>query len=361
MNKKVIALLYWGNKIGGISSSMPSLIKKLIKDRSLEVHVLLKRKKYSPVIVADNLTYHYFSQNLYRGRRIQFFFWLCKNLFIIKPDYVVTFLNRFGLIGVLYKFLSEFFQKRPRVIIYQPIVTSVYLKQYESLYWNFLTKIIFRHADGIITNSKAVTADLHNHFFIALPKLHCILNWIPEMKTDGNKKKQYDCIFVGRLSPEKGIETLLDTAGYCASKSKNFSLAIVGDGSLKERMLESIDTRGLTPFVHYLGYQQKPYRFIQQSRLLLLPSFNEGLPMVILEAYSMGIPAAITPFIGCHEAVEQNKTGIITKRAQYPQAIYKLLQNRQKLQQMGVNARNKAKKDFSMKNLDRFVETIFNA
>ena len=81
--------------------------------------------------------------------------------------------------------------------------------------------------------------------------------------------------------------------------------------------------------------------------------------MVILEGYSVGIPAAVTPFLGANEAVEHNKTGIIVSRRDYSEAVFRLLRDAKKLTGMGKAARLKAKNDFSMKNLDLFVKTIF--
>ena len=49
--------------------------------------------------------------------------------------------------------------------------------------------------------------------------------------------------------------------------------------------------------------------------------------MVILEGYSVGIPAAVTPFLGANEAVEHNKTGIIVSRRDYSEAVFRLLRD----------------------------------
>lgn len=360
-NKKIIAILDWGTDIGGISTKLRSLVRRLKTDRSLEVHILLKRKGNTAIKNRKNLTYHFFSQGIYRGKQVQFFLWLFNNLLSIKPDYILVFLNRFGLVGVVYKLVASIMNKTPKVIISQEIVTSLYLRQYESWYWPMITRFVFHQADTIIAVSKAIKEDVHNNFTIPFAKIANIQNWIKPMKIIKFVRKKYDCIFVGRLSPEKGMDTVLDTADYCKKTRGNFSLAIVGDGPLKSWLVETINKRGLASSVAYLGYQKEPRRLIRQSKLLLLPSFNEGLPMVILEAYSVGVPVAVTPFLGAEEAVEHNRTGIIVGREMYPSAVLKLLQNNQKLQQIGRSARKKSERDFSMKNLDRFVETIFNA
>lgn len=360
-SKKVIAILCWDTEIGGISTKLRSLISRLKTDQSLDVHVLLKRKGDTTMRNIANLNYHFFSQDTYRGKQVQFSLWLFNNLLSIKPDYIIAFLNRFGLVGVVYKLAASIMNKAPKVIIGQEIVTSLYLRQHESWYWPIVTRFIFHQSDTIITVSRAVTEDMYNNFSVPLVKIRHVPNWIKPMKTIKISRKKYDCIFVGRLSPEKGLDTVLDTADYCRKARRNFSLSIVGDGPLKSWLVETINKRGLSSHVTYFGYHNNPRQLIKQSRLLLLPSYNEGLPMVILEAYSVGVPVAVTPFLGAEEAVEHNRTGIIVEREGYPQAVCALLANNRALQKMGRAARRKAEKDFSMKNLDRFIEAIFSA
>lgn len=355
-----IALMYWSTKIGGISTIIPSIVDKMKDRQSTRVYVFLKRRNGKSGLSGKAL-YHFFSENIYRGHQLRFFLWLLWGLYRTNPDYMVTFLNRFAFVAVLYKLIAWFFGRKPQVIVNQAIVTSAYLQQYEAWYWHSLTKYVFRYADRIIVNARTIRDDLCHNFSVSSDKICYIPSWIKPMNINHTHKTKYDCIFVGRLAPEKGIETVLDTAEMCRKKIRSFSLAIIGDGALRFWMEDAIRKRGLGPCVSYLGYQKNPRRIMQQARLLLLPSYNEGLPMVVLEAYSVGVPVAVTPFLGAEEAVEHNKTGIIVKRSNYPTAVYELLKNETKLSKMGRVGLEKAKKDFSMKNLDRFIEAIFSS
>lgn len=357
-----VALIYWDTKIGGVSTSIPSLAARLLRRPSTNVSVFLKRQNTGTHLVTDRQAqYHYFSKNVYSGHKIRFAFWLFYKLLISKPDYIIVFLNRFTLVAVLYQSVSSLFSRKPIIFVGQVVVASAYLRQYESWYWKPILMGCFARVDGIIVNTNAIAEDLCQNFLVPSAKIRLIKNWVTPAPLALLMKKHYDCIFVGRLSPEKGIETILDTVEFCLKKLPGFSLAIVGDGILKDWLLKSIQERGLTHCISFLGYQKNPRTFMQQARLLLLPSYNEGLPMVILEAYSVGVPAVVTPFLGADEAVENGKTGVIAGRSDFPSAVLGLLGNRKKLTGMGKAARTKAKKDFGMQNLDRFVETIFSA
>lgn len=92
-------------------------------------------------------------------------------------------------------------------------------------------------------------------------------------------------LFVGRLSEEKGLNILLK-----ASEQGPFTLKILGDGPLREKV-EAYASR--YPTIEYLGKrpQEEVRGFMQQARALIFPSiWYEGMPMVILEAFSCGTP-----------------------------------------------------------------------
>ncbi|MDP1722375.1 MAG: glycosyltransferase [Candidatus Gottesmanbacteria bacterium] len=354
-----VAILYWSTKIGGVATIIPSIAARLRQRHATSVSVFLKRRDGIITRAAERARFHYFSKNTYSGAKIAFMSWLLHNLFIAKPDYILVFLNRFTLVAVLYKLSAALLGRKTVIVIDQAAVLDSYLYQYESWYWKPMMRACFTFVDRIIVNSRAIEKDLNHNFSVSSAKIRLVRSWVVPAKRARTMKKRYDCIFVGRLSPEKGIETLLDTAVYCQTKIPGFSLAIIGDGALKGWMIEDIRKRGLAPNISYLGYQINPRKFMRQASLLLLPSYNEGLPMVILEAYSVGIPVAVTPFLGAGEAVENGKTGIITGRDEYPAAVCRLLGDTKKLADMGRAAHIKAKNDFGMQNLDRFVETIF--
>ena len=93
---------------------------------------------------------------------------------------------------------------------------------------------------GSSSIANAIEKDLRHNFSIPSGKIRLIKSLGYPGKTSAYYEKKYNCIFVGRLSPEKGIETLLDTAVYCQTKIPGFSLAIIGDGALKGWMMEDI-------------------------------------------------------------------------------------------------------------------------
>ncbi|GJM63532.1 glycosyltransferase family 4 protein [Persicobacter diffluens] len=99
-----------------------------------------------------------------------------------------------------------------------------------------------------------------------------------------SKRKNY-FLFIGRLSKEKGIPTLLKSL-----ESSNQKVEIIGDGPLKEKVIEASKKY---PHLKFHGFQNKDFvsEKLKKCKALIFPSeWYEGLPMTILEAFSTGTP-----------------------------------------------------------------------
>lgn len=120
-------------------------------------------------------------------------------------------------------------------------------------------------------------------------------------------------VFVGRLSPEKGLESLL-TAWLQWGESAP-ELRIIGEGILREK-LEKMALRKPSKRIRFLGYlpNDLTQREIRQSRLLIVPSeCYEGFPMVIGEAFALGTPAAVSQLGPLPSIVEHGGNGLVFK------------------------------------------------
>jgi glycosyltransferase involved in cell wall biosynthesis len=111
--------------------------------------------------------------------------------------------------------------------------------------------------------------------------------------------------FVGRLSPEKGIETL--TAA--ASMLPEVPIRIAGEGKLKKNILSQ---GASNVFIEGMLTRQALRKFYNQARFLVVPSiWYEGCPMVILEAMGWGIPIIASRIGGLAEIIDEGETGFL--------------------------------------------------
>lgn len=117
---------------------------------------------------------------------------------------------------------------------------------------------------------------------------------------------------VGRLSPEKGFDRLIRIHKHLVEAGLQHKLVIVGDGEEKEKLAQVIIECHAEDTVVMAGYQANPYPYMKNSRFLVISSYTEGLPVISMEALSLGIPVVATiPAIS--EAFGEESCGIVTE------------------------------------------------
>lgn len=118
-------------------------------------------------------------------------------------------------------------------------------------------------------------------------------------------------VCVGRLCEAKGHLVLLEAVGQLATEGLQFKLMLVGDGPLRAE-IEALSARlGLQNYVEVLGWasNSEVRQHILASRAMVLPSFAEGLPVVLMEALALGRPVISTYVAGIPELVEPGVCG----------------------------------------------------
>lgn len=118
-------------------------------------------------------------------------------------------------------------------------------------------------------------------------------------------------VCVARLSPEKGVFVLLRAAQILARQDLNFELSLLGDGPDRPELEREAERLGLTTRVRFEGWASRDTvaERIRLSRALVLPSFGEGLPVVIMEALALRRPVIATRVNGVPELVVHGHCG----------------------------------------------------
>ncbi len=134
------------------------------------------------------------------------------------------------------------------------------------------------------------------------------------------KRKNY-FLFVGRLTGEKGIETLLTAANL-----HNFKLVIIGDGPLKG-LVENACL--LNPNISYVGFQSKlsVIHYLKACKALIFPSiWYEGFPVTIAEAFSTGTPVIASNIGSMSEIIQHEQNGLHFKAGDEKDLVAKIVQ-----------------------------------
>lgn len=131
---------------------------------------------------------------------------------------------------------------------------------------------------------------------------------LASLPRDGLKLSSPQVVFVGRLSPEKGLDTLIEAA----SIARDLNFLIVGGGPYGTTI--KAKSAGLTN-VRLMGAvsHEDALRYIAGSDVVVLPSYVEGLSTVILEAMAMHVPVVATAVGGNNELIEDGVTGLLVR------------------------------------------------
>jgi glycosyltransferase involved in cell wall biosynthesis len=118
-------------------------------------------------------------------------------------------------------------------------------------------------------------------------------------------------VCVGRLCEQKGQLLLLRAAGELVRRGTSFELVLAGDGELRSQLEREIDALALRDRVRITGWidSHQVRAEILAARALVLPSFAEGLPVVIMEAMALGRPVISTYVAGIPELVRDGRDG----------------------------------------------------
>ncbi|MCW2574153.1 MAG: glycosyl transferase [Modestobacter sp.] len=118
---------------------------------------------------------------------------------------------------------------------------------------------------------------------------------------------------VGRLVPEKGAPVLVEAVALARGRGLAVRLSIIGAGPLAAQLAAQAEAAGIAEAVELvgpLGQEQLPDRY-RDADVFCLPSFAEGLPVVLMEAMASGLPVVTTAIAGIPELVVDHRTGLV--------------------------------------------------
>jgi glycosyltransferase involved in cell wall biosynthesis len=154
----------------------------------------------------------------------------------------------------------------------------------------------------------------------------------------------------GRLSPEKGFGVLVEAAAIVARSDPGAGFIHFGDGPLRESIRRRIVELGLEGRFILAGLRGDLDRFLPHWDLSVLPSYTEGLPTVVLEAYAAGVPVVATAVGGTPEAIADGVDGYLVPPgdpAALAGRILHLLASEAVRKEMGGKGRDRVRAEFS--------------
>ena len=181
--------------------------------------------------------------------------------------------------------------------------------------------------------------------------VHCGVK--PELYVKAAHSQGQNLLFVGRLAAVKGVAVLLRTMVEVKKRFPEAHLTLIGDGT-ERPALQSLTARfGVEKNVTFVGpkSQSEVAEALRTTDLFVLPSFAEGVPVVLMEAMASGLPVVATRIAGIPELVEDGVSGHLVPPGSAPalaEAIRALLDAPERWAAMGQAGRAKVDADFNI-------------
>lgn len=192
---------------------------------------------------------------------------------------------------------------------------------------DFMTRRTIAGIDALLTVSEAMRQSAIKDFGAPPDKVHTIVNGFntgvfhprdqAEMRNKlGVRPDEELIIYVGRFIESKGMRELIAAFKALSTERPRATLALIGDGVMKDSLTELIAEAGLKQRVHMPGGQspEKVAEWICAADVLTLPSWSEGYPNVVVEGAACGRPVVATDVGGTREIINEGNGILIPPR-----------------------------------------------
>lgn len=323
---------------GGIER-MTVELANILASHQYEVHlILIEQLIESPYSINHNVIIHslksFFSSNYY----FQNISRLRKLIKYIAPHYLITVAVPLVRISA-----PALWNTKIKNIAWEHF--NLYAGSKIGFYWRLLsTQLVWKTI--VLTET-----DKRNY----LKHIHCKIQCIPNFTTIKSEKQakinSNIIVAVGRLERQKGFDLLLEAWADVTNSIKDWELRIVGSGSLKEELTSQAKRLGISKSVKFIPATSDIISVYTEASCLVMSSRFEGLPMVLIEAKTIGLPCvSFNCPNGPAEIIRDKIDGFLIPTGNISMlsaCLKQILVDRIKLKIMGKAAREDAKARFS--------------
>lgn len=221
----------------------------------------------------------------------------------LRPDVILSGMAHLNFLVLL---LRPFFPRGTRVLVRQNATVSAALA-FGGLprITGLLYRLLYRHADRVICQSRAMAEDLAGEIGIGPERISVLPNPVDVegILAAATHAERWTgpgphLLAVGRLAPEKGFDLLLQALADVRDRFPHADLLIAGAGPEDAPLKAQARWLGLEAAVRFAGRVDCPYVFFPGASLFVLSSRHEGMPNALLEAAAAGLPIVALPASG---------------------------------------------------------------
>nr|MCK4929868.1 glycosyltransferase family 4 protein [Nanoarchaeota archaeon] len=370
MKRLNILILNWRDikhpEAGGVEIRLHELSRRLVKDGNKVTFLCSKFKNAKHYDNIDGI-------NIIRiGRKYTFsisalFYYLFK-LKHNNYDLVIEDLDKTP-------FFTPLYVKKPLLACYSQLNNEIYFKElcFPFSLIAFVMERVFMplsYRNNVFMVSSKSTKDELNKLGIKQKNIFVVNDgFTPKAykPTSLSKKKNNQILVLSRLKKYKGIHHLVLAMRTVLEKLPKTKLCIAGKGDYEKNLKWLVKKLDLEKSILFLGFvsEKKKVKLLQQSALLINPSFKEGWGINVIEANTCGTPVVASNVSGLKDSIIHEKTGVLVPygdEAAIAKTIIKLLGDDNLRKKMGKNAIIHARKygwDISYKQFLSCIKLFF--
>ncbi len=232
-----------------------------------------------------------------------------------------------------------------------------------------LGKFTIKKSDIIASVSRSDLGQIAEEYDISQSRLRYIPNMVDtevfKPRNTGNRDKK-TILFLGDLEPWKGIGSLINWVLNKTWTHQEFKLRIVGQGSYLPYLLDL--QKNQTKFMNGISLDVLGPRnhrdipaILNEATALILPSYWEGMPTVLLEAMASGVPVISTKVGDVPHLIEHRKTGFLIDRTfcGFQESVDSILHDDRLVTDITINARNLIEREYCLTHIDDIANRVY--
>lgn len=229
--------------------------------------------------------------------------------------------------------------------------------------WNSRYQYMFKRCDCGILLSESLRGRILDYIG-QTDKLKVIFNPCPIIKDNTAYEKQNKILFSGTLYEGKGYKDLIKAFSLIANNHRDWRLVLAGNGELGQAR-SLAEELGVSEQVDLLGWVkgESKHRVFCESKLLCLPSYAEGFPMAVLDAWAYGIPVITTPVGGIPDIAEDGKNMLLFNPGdinQLSDCLERMITNQELRESISKESVHLAKTTFNVNTICEEVAALYD-
>ncbi|MEI9809898.1 MAG: glycosyltransferase [Bacteroidota bacterium] len=293
----------------------------------------------------------------YRNKFYELFFFsgsLLKLIFLLVKNRNISLVHIHGAkVGSIWrKFLICFIAKK---MFFKKTVFHIHAGAFDECYekgsnlYKYMCRFLVNNSEALIVLSERWNGFFEKNFHVK--KLLVIKNPVEQKQPVVIKKIDapglMTFLFLGRIADHKGIFDLVNLVIAEQDALRGKCKFLIGGNHEVDRLKKTIEEGGISDMAEYIGWVQNAEKdkFFSMCDYFILPTYEEAMPMTILEAFSYGKPVITTPVGSIPEVVENNKNGLLFTpgdMTQLKKILFDVISDQSKYECMKKNAMNTA-------------------